>query len=440
MRKKAIPLAVKAANQGGQQLFLANADQRLRLSTTRRSPPPRPPQPGLSPIRPVDHRQLTLIDPPRDLAAGLHAGLPSPPDVALAEAFEHFVAEHAERYGWTPATCRNVRRGLRIVLTLQETPGARIKASDILLLGQVPSAFQVARTIEIVELAGMLDDDRIPAIVNWFDTKIAGLPGPMQEELRVWFEVMRHGSTKPPRRRPRREGTIRMKLSRALPALRRWADQHTSLREISRDDVLAVLPASGSPRVGAVQGIRSIFTVLKEHKLVFTNPTARIQTGPPTPTIPLPVDLDALRAAIHSSNPARAALASLQAFHALRSRQLRQLQLTDLLDGRLHIDGRVIPLAPEVRTRLVAWLDHRNQRWPRTANPHLFITTDTAIRTGPVSHTWINEIIGISPQAIREDRILDEAIATGDVRRICDLFGLTVEAALRYTERGGPAR
>jgi hypothetical protein len=39
----------------------------------------------------------------------------------------------------------------------------------------------------------------------------------------------------------------------------------------------------------------------------------------------------------------------------------------------------------------------------------------------------------MSAQAIREDRILDEAIATGDVRRICDLFGLTVEAALRYT-------
>ncbi|ACZ87566.1 hypothetical protein Aros01_09370 [Streptosporangium roseum] len=227
-----------------------------------------------------------------------------------------------------------------------------------MLLGQVPGAFQVARTIEIVELSGMLDDDRIPATVNWFDTKITDLPGPMQEELRLWFGVMRHGSTTPTRRRPRNEGTIRMKLSRALPALHRWAGQHTPLREISKDDVLAVLPASRTPRVGAVQGLRSIFTVLKEHKLVFTNPTARISVGSPTPTIPLPLDLDVLRNAIHSSNPARAALASLQAFHALRPRQLRQLQLTDLLNGRLHLDGRVIPLAPEVRTRLAAWLEY----------------------------------------------------------------------------------
>jgi hypothetical protein len=328
VRKKTLPADAKAMIlQGGRQLFLANADQRQRLGTTRRSPPPplRPPQPGLAPIRPVDYRQLTLLDPPRDLAAGLRAGLPPPPGAALVEAFDHLVAEHAERYGWPSATCFNVRRGLRIVLALQETPGALIKASDILLLGQVPSAFQVARTIEIVELAGMLDDDRIPAIVTWFDTKIIGLPGPMREELRLWFEVMRHGSTTPTRRRPRTEGTIRMKLSRALPALHRWADQHTSLREISKDDVLAVLPASRTPRVGVVQGLRSIFTVLKEHKLVFINPTARISVGSATPTIPLPLDLDALRNAIHSNNPARAALASLQAFHALRPRQLRQL-------------------------------------------------------------------------------------------------------------------
>jgi hypothetical protein len=37
-------------------------------------------------------------------------------------------------------------------------------------------------------------------------------------------------------------------------------------------------------------------------------------------------------------------------------------------------------------------------------------------------------------QAIREDRILHEAHASGgDIRRICDLFGLSVTAAERYT-------
>ena len=42
--------------------------------------------------------------------------------------------------------------------------------------------------------------------------------------------------------------------------------------------------------------------------------------------------------------------------------------------------------------------------------------------------------MNLRPQTLREDRILDEVRATGgDVRRICELFGLSVEGALRYT-------
>jgi hypothetical protein len=40
----------------------------------------------------------------------------------------------------------------------------------------------------------------------------------------------------------------------------------------------------------------------------------------------------------------------------------------------------------------------------------------------------------MSLAAVREDRILDEATATtGDARRVCDLFGINVNVALRYT-------
>ncbi len=149
---------------------------------------------------------------------------------------------------------------------------------------------------------------------------------------------------------------------------------------------------------------------------------------------PLPLNLDTVREAIHSAQPARAALAALVAFHALRSGQLASLKLTDVRDGRLHLDGRVIPLAGPVRERLAAWLDERARRWPATVNPHLFINWYTAVRETPVSSPWISHTLGISPQAVREDRILDEALATrGDIRRLCDLFGLTVGGAERYT-------
>jgi hypothetical protein len=76
----------------------------------------------------------------------------------------------------------------------------------------------------------------------------------------------------------------------------------------------------------------------------------------------------------------------------------------------------------------------RARRWPNTVNPHLFVNLHSAVRTGPVHAVWITNTIGISAQVIREDRILNEAITTrGDVRRLCDLFGLTIGGATRDT-------
>lgn len=168
-------------------------------------------------------------------------------------------------------------------------------------------------------------------------------------------------------------------------------------------------------------------------KLVFVNPTTRIHVPQPAPKTPEPVNLDILRADLDSDAPATAALATLLAFHAVRMWQLRQLRLTDLHDGRLHVGDQVIPLAPPVRKRLTAYLDYRQRTWPRSINPHLFIHTRSATTTHPVTLWWIRRQLGISGQQIRLDRILDEAHATGgDIRRLMDLFGLSVAGAHRY--------
>ncbi|MBT2554541.1 hypothetical protein [Arthrobacter sp. ISL-5] len=66
----------------------------------------------------------------------------------------------------------------------------------------------------------------------------------------------------------------------------------------------------------------------------------------------MPLASAQLRDAMNSANPARAALTAIVAFHGLRSGQLRKLQLTDIHDGRLHLDQRTIPLAQPVRDRL----------------------------------------------------------------------------------------
>jgi hypothetical protein len=65
----------------------------------------------------------------------------------------------------------------------------------------------------------------------------------------------------------------------------------------------------------------------------------------------------------------------------------------------------------------------------------------------PVSPWWLHHQLGMSGQLIRQDRILDEAHATsGDLRMICELFGLSTAGAMRYIatvnspDRGGTYR
>ena len=116
--------------------------------------------------------------------------------------------------------------------------------------------------------------------------------------------------------------------------------------------------------------------------------------------------------------------------------------------GRPYLADRTIRLAPAVRARLTAWLDYRQTAWLRSVNPHLFIHVRNAITTRRVTHWWVRHQLGIAGQHIRLDRILDEAHATGgDIRRLMDMFGLSVETASRYTaavisphHRGDPDR
>ncbi|BCY07324.1 hypothetical protein [Actinoplanes sp. L3-i22] len=415
------------ANRNGQQLFIAglwHQDGTGKREYVKKTVPP-----NMRLLTPVGHRQLVLFDTARDLQAGLRNGFPPPPHPGREAALLAFVAEHAQRYGWRRSKIERVRRAMRILPGIQDTPGAPIRRSDVALLSRIKHSAAVVA--DVLADAGLLDEDRQPAIVTWFSVNTADLPEQIRDELGVWLQVMRHGSTEPPRRKPRNDATITTQLRWALPASRQFAAAHPSLREIGVDEVRAVLPGAPLARYTMLQGLRSIFRILKARKLVFVNPTARLSA--PQPQSPASVNLEVVRADLNSSQPATAALAALLAFHAVRVIQLCHLQLTDLHDGRLHLGEQVIPLAPPVRTRLAAWLDYRQATWPHTANPHLFIHVRNAINVRPVSHWWIRHQLSIAGQHIRLARILDEAHATsGDIRRLMDMFGLSVEGASRY--------
>jgi integrase len=425
-------VSLAEANKGGQQLFFAIGGMFHQEGLGKRPYVKKNVPPDMTLLRPVAHCQLVLLDLPRDMRAGMRAGFPPPPDPALEVAFHQFVREHAARYGWTTQKAERIQRAIRIMLGIQDTPGAAIRRSDVALLSRIKHSAAVVA--DVLTEAGMLEDDREPAVVRWFSTAIGELPAPMRHELGVWFDIMRHGSATPPRLLARADATAGTQLRWALPALRQWAAQHHSLREIGRDDVLAVLPPSGTPRACMMQGLRSIFRILRGRKLVFVNPAARISAPQPARQAPAPVDLGELRAALDSADPAQAVLAALLAFHAVRIYQLCALRLTDVRDGRLFICEQVILLADPVRQRLAHYLDYRNQTWPSSVNPYLFLHVRNAGTARHVTPWWIRKQLGMSGQLIRLDRIFDEAQTTGgDLRALCDLFDLSVAGAYRYT-------
>jgi site-specific recombinase XerD len=292
----------------------------------------------------------------------------------------------------------------------------------------------VRPVLEVLQSVGMLDDDRPAPLEAFFRRHTAAMPPQVADEVRQWFCALRDGSTRPPRSHPIPLPTIRQRLPAACTAVTSWTAQGiTSLREIQRHDILAVLSTDPQRRQTQLVALRGLFRFLKARRIVFTNPTTRIRNVMPPPTPLLPIDLDLVRTALNSTNPAASAITALIAYHGLRNSQVRALRLTDLQDGRLHLRDRSVLLARPVRERLRHWLDERTYRWPATANPYLFITTRTAVRTTQVSATWISTDLKIPAQAIRQDRILHEALAThGDVRLLCDMFGISIATAERY--------
>ncbi|WP_337313611.1 hypothetical protein [Candidatus Aeolococcus gillhamiae] len=420
-------LDLAGANRYGQQLFLANMQfQRPRTPRLKDEPP----QAGPKNFTPLSWRQMPLLEVDPDPEVVRARALAADSD--LLRYCQDVVRDHAKKYGWGKEQRNKVRRSLRLLQVLQDTPGAKINASDVLQLPRYGGS--INSTLDVLAAAGLLIDDRKPLIDRYFAGKTATLPAPMLAELKIWLEVMLNGSTTPPRQRSRDPQTARIHILGAAPIVQAWAAAgHQSLAEITPEQVRASLPAGGSRRNFAEYGLRSLFTVLKARKLIFINPTRGMRVTPVNRSVPLPLDTGAIREALNSPDPAIALAVALVAFHALTSKELLDLTLTDIVDGRLTLGDRVIPLAGPVRVRLAAWLDHRVSTWPGSINPHLFVSRRSAPRVIPVGRQFPWFRTKLRPQALREDRILQEILATGgDIRRICDLFGISVSSALRY--------
>ena len=169
------------------------------------------------------------------------------------------------------------------MLGIQDTPGAAIRRSEVMPAD--PDQALGRRRGRRPGGGGNAGGRPGAAIVRWFTKVTADLPIPCGRELAEWAS---HASRQP------HTTTLEAPIGRdpssqlyfALPALKRWAACHDSLREISRNDVLAVLPPSGRPVAAWPRALRSIFRALKARKIIFGNPMFRIHVLPPSSRSP----------------------------------------------------------------------------------------------------------------------------------------------------------
>jgi hypothetical protein len=265
---------------------------------------------------------------------------------------------------------------------------------------------------------GVLADDRRPSFEGWLDRKLDGLAGGIGREAGAWLRTMRDGG---PRSRARSIETVWRHMNNVRPALLDWSQRYDRLREVTRDDIQAILGGlHGTRRSRFLVSLRSLFAFCKTKGMVFGNPASGIKVGQHPYGIAQPLgQADAGHAAGAAATPSARLVLVPAAVHAARTGAIRAARLddVDLGNRRLIIAGRVRPIDEFTRQILPDWPGYRRTRRPDTANPHLLINQQPAMGTGPVSTIYHakTKLRGRAAtlERLRVDRQLEEARAHG---------------------------
>jgi hypothetical protein len=353
---------------------------------------------------------------------------------ALEQA-RHIAAGLADARGWNDRIITETSRALAVVL-------AECQPGDMIAWSQLPAALHrrdlsITRTAEILALAGLLDDDRIPSFTALAQPRLAQLPAPMAAGVRDWLRTRSQGG---PRSRPRDEHTVRMNFNRVHPLLLEWAGHYAHLREVTTADVtVATEHLPPSRRRQTLTALRSLFGHANKTGTIFRDPTRGVRDGQRPLTLIQPLQPAAIhQATAAAATPAARLAVALAAVHAARPRTIRELHLgdADLGGRRLVIAGRGRPLDDLTANLLLAWLAHRGRRWPGTANPHLIINQQTAMTTRAVSENWLTQScrgLTATLERLRVDRQLEEALTCGaDPLHLAAVFGIDDTTAIKY--------
>jgi len=421
---------------------------------TRRPRPAPPADAGLPPrdLPPAGWTQLELSVPGQSRRFHARHWAASAITSPALEQARSIAARLGEARGWNPRIQAETSRALAVMLAAH-VPGEKICWSA-LAPALRPRDLSVSRTAEILALAGLLDDDRVPALDAWAESRPAALAPGIAACARSWLRALQHGT---PRARPRKPDTIRVYLRCVHPLLAGWSARYGHLREVTAGDVAAGIGVlRGHKRHQVLVALRSLTRHCKKTGLIFADPAARIRAARRPGGVILLLGPSQISAATAAAvTPAARLALALAAVHAARPEAIRHLALgdVDLGNRRITVAGQSRPLDDLTRRLILTWLDHRRVRWPHTASPYLIINNQTAMSTCPVSENWLTAAfrgLDATLERLRVDRQLDEALTCGpDPLHLAAVFGLDDTTAIRYAtaarqlldtaaERGAP--
>ncbi|WP_219420329.1 hypothetical protein [Pseudonocardia nigra] len=346
--------------------------------------------------------------------------------------------ETVEAAGWSTHSLERTLTGLRLVFD-GHPDGQPVRRSAVHSTLGVSSGTRVAKVAQVLDDLGLLIDDTTSTLRSWIDGHCDVLPAGFRTEVRAWLVVLLDGDE---RTRPRSSSTLYGYFGRVRPHLLAWSATRGQLREVTEDDVRAVLnQLRGHRLAGTFVALRSLFRFAKRRRLIFADPTRRLHVGRAPTRAVLPMTDTQIAAVEHVAvTPAQRLVMALVAVHAARAAAIRELTLddVDLAGRRITLGGHSQRLSELVHHALLAWLQHRRRTWPHTPNRHVLVSTVTATGTGPVSDyylTWHLLLRGVQLEHIRGDRVLHEALAVGaDPLHLAAVFNLSAATAIAYAD------
>jgi integrase len=393
--------------------------------------------------------QAALADARRDWRPAFDTAVLPALTPAAAAVLARFDSEAGGRQ-WTQHTRIATRAALRVLLSWLGT-AAPVPEAEVRALAEARHGVLTQRLLAFLSTQDLLAPDPAlhhEAMQRAVMQRISEYPGSISAELERWTSVLRGQGRRA--HRPLSWRTIWNYLDYVAPVLDDWRQQMTSLRQVTHGHVQSAATSRyGEDAHHLMVALRSIFRALKQERMIFANPCAGISVTR-SPALPAGLPHDRVAGLLdRAPSPMARFAVTLVAIHALRPNELRAFKVADLDLTRARLTVRraarthVIYLDEITLGCADAWLRDRHRRWPRTANPHLFISRVTATDTMPVSYQHISRCFApaqITASQLREDRILDEARHTADPVRLMRLFGIADTTAMKYVFTAHPER